>query len=331
LIITRTPYRISFFGGGTDYPSWYGENGGATFSTSFDKYCYISIRNLPPFFDHKYRVSYSQIEHTSLLDDIRHPTVRNVLKFKNVTLGVEVHHNGDLPAMSGIGSSSSFAVGMLNAASALNGKMCHKKQLADEAIYVEQVLNGETVGCQDQIAASFGGLNKITYQPDGFYTVQPVILDREKLELFERHCVLIFTGFSRVASTIAADQVKNIPNKSSELRAIYGLVDESINCLTSVSDPFLEFGRMLRDGWEIKKALNPNITSMGIDAIYQKALSIGAYGGKLLGAGGGGFLLIFAPPQLQQSLKKALQPLTFVPIRFEKSGSTVVLYEPANF
>jgi D-glycero-alpha-D-manno-heptose-7-phosphate kinase len=329
MIITRTPYRISFFGGGTDYPVWYRENGGAVLSTSIDKYAFTSCRYLPPFFEHRSRVVYSRIE---LVDDnnhIEHPVVREGLRYMGVREGVEVHYDGDMPARTGIGSSSSFTVGLLHALYAMQGRMPSKQQLATDAIRVEQELIGENVGSQDQIAAAYGGFNHVTFHPNGSFEVMPIILPAGRLEEFSQHLLLVFTGFSRNASEIAASQVRATPQRRLELLEMRQMVDEGVSILTGDVD-IGDFGALLHEGWQLKRSLTSAISTAAIDDIYNTARNAGALGGKLLGAGGGGFLLFFVRPELRASVINQLQPLTVVPFALDTTGSQVIVYQPAE-
>ncbi len=324
MIISRTSYRISFFGGGTDYPDWYRENGGAVLATTIDKYCYISCRHLPPFFEHKDRIVYSQIELVNDLDEIHHPSVREVLKYLEIKQGVEIHHDGDLPSRSGLGSSSSFTVGLLNALYALKGIMPSKVQLAQDAIYVEQKIIKENVGSQDQVMSAVGGFNRVDFSEDGFQ-VKPITIDKEKQHTLQSHLMLFFTGISRTASHIASEQIYQIPNKKPELTEMCKMVDEGIkilNCSTDLSD----FGRLLHESWMLKRSLTEKVSTLYIDYIYNNALKAGATGGKILGAGGGGFILFFIKPELQESLKAALRGLLYVPFQFESNGSQIIYY-----
>lgn len=327
MVISRTPFRISFFGGGTDYPLWYKENGGAVISATIDKYCYITCRKLPPFFEYRHRIVYSKSEQINTIDEIIHPAVREIFRFMNISDGLEIHHDGDLPARSGLGSSSSFTVGLLNTLYALRGEMITKQRLALEAIHVEQNMIKENVGSQDQVSASYGGLNKISFNRDESINTAPIILDKYKLENLQNHLMLFFTGFSRIASEIAVEQIKNIPQNKKNLEVISAMVDKAINILQS-SDDICDFGKLLNDSWKIKRGLSDKISNPNIDAIYENALNAGAIGGKLLGAGGGGFMLIFARPSDQGKIKERLKKLLLVPWQFENSGSQIVVYHP---
>lgn len=330
MIISRTPFRISFFGGGTDYPAWYRENGGAVLATTIDKYCYISCRYLPPFFEHKHHIVYSQAELVQNIDEIRHPSARETLRFMGISEGVEVHHDGDLPARTGMGSSSSFTVGLLHAFYALKGVMPSKMQLAKDAIHIEQDLIKENVGSQDQTIASFGGLNHIEFNGEHNIEVRPIIIKPQKLELLQNHLMLFFTGFSRTASQIAEEQIKKTPHKKQELTEMYHMVDEAVNILNGDNN-LLEFGKLLHETWQLKRNLTNKISPPHIDYFYETAIRAGAEGGKLLGAGGGGFILFFVRPELQPKVKESLHGLLHVPFRFENLGSQIIFYNPELF
>ncbi len=327
MIISRTPFRISFFGGGTDYPPWYREHGGAVLSTTFDKYCYITCRELPPFFDHKYRIAYSKIENTKSMDDIEHPAIRGVLQEMNLPSGLEIHADADLPARSGLGSSSSFVVGMLNALKALKGERVTKEWLAYEAIRIEQDVLKENVGSQDQTAAAFGGLNVIQFHKDGSLAIDPLILPNQRKENLNNHLMLFFTGFSRIASEIAESKIANLSKKSDELHAIRSMVDDAIDILSSNQD-IRSLGELLHQGWEYKRKLSEKVSTTAIDDLYLRARNAGAIGGKLLGAGGGGFMLICVEPQNRSQVRAALSDLVEVPFKFESTGSQVIYYQP---
>ncbi|MBA4373141.1 MAG: kinase [Thermodesulfovibrio sp.] len=328
MIITRTPFRISFFGGGTDYPVWYRENGGSVLSTTIDKYCYITCRRLPSFFEFKHWIVYSRQEYVSSIDEIQHPAVRETFRFMNIAEGLSVHHDGDLPARSGLGSSSSFTVGLLNTLYAWEGKMVSKEQLAREAIHIEHAMIREDVGSQDQVAAAFGGFNKITFTQDGLFSVDTIIINRTRLELLQNHLMLFFTGFSRTASEIAREQIKATPQKKNELLIMSEMVDESISLLHSTTADIADFGKLMHESWKLKRSLTDKISTRHIDEIYETAYSAGAYGGKLLGAGGGGFMLICARPEDQPAIREKLSSLLMVPFRFENYGSQVIVYQP---
>ncbi len=330
MIISRTPFRISFFGGGTDYPVWYNEHGGAVLATSINKYCYITCRYLPPFFEHKYRIVYSMTEQTHNISEIQHPSARETLNFMDINRGVEIHHDGDLPARTGLGSSSAFTVGLLNALYALKGKMVTKRQLALDAIHVEQDKLKENVGSQDQTTAAFGGFNKIEFGGDQQILVQPVTLNSRKCQLLQDHLMLFFTGFSRIASEIAGEQIKKTPDKKNELSRMREMVEEAIGILNGGNTDITDFGRLLHESWTIKRSLTDKISTPQIDNIYDTALEAGALGGKLLGAGGGGFILFFVEPELQPEVREKLKDLLYVPFKFENLGSQIIYYGPEN-
>ena len=327
MIISRTPFRISFFGGGTDYPAWYRQHGGAVLAATIDKYCYISVRHLPPFFEHRFRVVYSKIENCSAADEISHPAVRGVLQHLQISSGVEIHHDGDLPARSGMGSSSAFTVGLLNALYALQGRMPGKRQLALESIRIEQDVIQETVGSQDQVQAAYGGLNHVTFQADDEFSVRPVVLGRERTHDFNSHLMLFYTGTKRTAANIAQSYVNDIHSKKRSLRITNDLVKEALAILTSDQD-LLALGELMHEAWQIKRGLSDKVSNAGIDALYQRARDAGAVGGKLTGAGGGGFMLLFVPPDRHAVVREALGHLIHVPFRFEFSGSQIIVFEP---
>ena len=328
MIITRTPFRISFFGGGTDYPAWYRRHGGAVLATTIDKYCYITCRRLPQFFDHKHRIVYSRIENVSRNDEIEHPAVRAVLNWANVEEGLEIHHDGDLPARSGLGSSSAFTVGLANAVHALRGKMVSQSTLARDAIHIEQDLIGESVGSQDQVSAAYGGFNRITFSRNDTFDVAPVILNSERRNELHDHLMLCFTGFSRIANEIAKSKIDNMQNREQELKRMGEMVDEGISILTNPDVPIEEFGRLLDLSWRYKRNLSHRVSTPEIDQIYEGAMRAGAIGGKILGAGGGGFMLLFARPERHASIRERLKDLVHVSFHFDNSGSRVVLYQP---
>ncbi len=327
MIISRTPFRMSFFGGGTDYHGWYNENQGAVLATTFDKYCYITCRYLPPFFEHKSRIIYSKIEHVNeSINEIDHPSVREVLRFLNINEGIEIHHDGDLPARTGLGSSSSFTVGLLNSLYALKGQMVTKERLAKEAIHVEQQMIKENVGCQDQVLAAYGGFNHIEFGGSNHLRVQPVTMPPEKLSLLQDHLMLFFTGFSRTASQIAAHQIKNIPNKKAELNRMHEMVQEAVDVLNGRD--LLKFGALLDESWQLKRTLSDKVSTEHIDQMYESATRAGAIGGKLLGAGGGGFVLFFVEPHKKPQVRASLKGMLEIPFRFENLGSQIIFYQP---
>ncbi len=328
MIITRTPYRISFFGGGTDYPAWYRTNGGAVLATSINKYCYITCRHLPPFFEHKHRLVYSKIEDVTTIEEINHPAARAVLKWFDVQDGLEIHHDGDLPARSGLGSSSSFTVGLIHTLHALNGKMISKEELARNSIHVEQDIIGENVGSQDQISASFGGLNRIDFKQDDRFDVQPLLISECRKEELQSHLMLCFTGFSRIADAIAKSKIENFKYRHMELTSMQEMVDEAISILSSTNVSIEEFGKLLDQSWKYKRRLSDKVSTPQIDHIYEEAMRAGAIGGKIMGAGGGGFMLLFAKPEDQPAIRERLKKLVHVTFGFEDAGSRVVLYQP---
>ncbi|MCP3391890.1 galactokinase [Bradyrhizobium sp. CCGB12] len=328
MIITRTPYRVSFFGGGTDYPAWIQEHGGAVLATAIDKYCYITCRRLPPFFEHKHRIVYSIIENVSNIDQIKHPAVRATLQHEGVTEGLEIHHDGDLPARSGLGSSSSFTVGLLHAVQALRGNMSNKDALAKTAIHIEQKMLHENVGCQDQVIAAYGGMNYVRFRADGTFDVSPVIASPERKAQLKSYLMLCFTGFSRFSSEVAKSQLDNMAASAARLKRMRLMVDEGVEIFVNRSLPIEAFGELLHEAWLAKRTLSDKVTTDEIDAIYEAARDAGAIGGKLLGAGGGGFMLLFAKPERHAAIRERLKSLIHVPFDFEDSGSRVVLYQP---
>ena len=331
MIISKTPFRISLFGGGTDYPNWYRENGGSVLATAIDKYCYISCRHLPPFFEHKHRIVYSKVENVKEIKEIQHPSVRAVLSTLETNAGLEIHHNGDLPARSGIGSSSSFTVGLINVINALKGQQISKEDLAKQAIYIEQKVLKESVGSQDQILASFGGFNRINFYPDDTFSITPVIISKSLTDQLQSHMLLFFTGVSRFSSDIAKDKIANFKNRFQELTQIKQMVDEGLSILQSPSTPIAELGKLLHESWQLKRSLSNKVSTPEIDTIYQTGLAAGAIGGKILGAGGGGFILFFAKPENHKNIRKNLKGLVQVSFCFDNTGSKIVLYEPNGF
>lgn len=325
MVIVQTPVRISFFGGGTDYPVWFREHGGAVLATSIDKYTYIQCRRLNAFHDHKHRIIYSKMEDVLNIDEIRHPAVREVFRFMNVVDGIEMHHDSDLPARSGMGSSSSFVVGLIHALHALRGEMIDKETMAREAIHVEQNLINENVGCQDQIMASYGGFNLVNFNTDGSFTVQPVTLRKERLNDLRSHMMLFYTGMRRVASEVAAEQIRNTPNRRSELTTMQEMVAEGMKILSS-GRSITDFGKLLHESWQLKRKISAKISNTSIDDIYEAGLSAGAVGGKLLGAGGGGFILLLAPPERQPEVLAKLNKLIHVKFSFESLGSNIIFF-----
>lgn len=327
MIISKTPYRISFFGGGTDYPVWYLKNSGAVLSTTVDKYCYISCRILPRFFNYKYRIVWSHIENVDTVSEILHPAVRAGLRYLKVNgdLGLEIHHQGDLPARAGMGSSSSFSVGFIKAISALNGKMIGKKDLGMMAVDFEQNILKENVGSQDQMAAAYGGFNVFRFEKDGSIHVEPVTLAKERINELQSHLMLLYTGTSRLSSDIAGEIIENIPAKEAVLQKMMSMVDRAVDILSSKED-ICEFGSLLHQTWTLKQELSCQISNQKINQIYETARQHGAIGGKLAGAGSSGFMILFAKPQHQAQIREALPGYLHVPVRFENQGSTLVHY-----
>jgi D-glycero-alpha-D-manno-heptose-7-phosphate kinase len=329
MIISRTPFRVSFFGGGTDYPGWYRKHGGQVLSTTIDKYCYVTCRYFPPFFDCRHRVVWSVIEAVEGMEEIKHPLVRGILPELGFddTRGVEIHYQGDLPARSGMGTSSSFAVGLVKSLRALQGRMMTSHELALEAIRVEQDVLKETVGSQDQVAAAYGGLNRIEFQRSGDIRVEPVAISTPRIEELESHLMLFYSGTSRLASEVAKTVVVNLEKKAPLLEKMHAQVDEALAILSG-GGPISAFGRLMHEAWEMKRELSPQVSNEKIDACYAKARAAGALGGKLLGAGESGFMLFFVPPDKRPDVKWALVDLLHVPFRFSRQGSTIIHYDP---
>ena len=329
MIISRTPFRVSFFGGGTDYPAWYLKHGGQVLSTAIDKYCYITLRHLPPFFEHRIRAVYSKMEICQSYEELKHPAIRETLRFLKFERNLEIHHDGDLPARSGMGSSSSFTVGLLHALYALKGQMPNKEQLARESIHIEQKLIGETVGSQDQCAAAYGGFNHIIFSPDGEIEVRPLTLSLPRLTELSDHLMLFYTGIMRTASDVAQTYVENLGAKDELMRTMHAMVDDGIK-LVQGSRCICGFGELLHMAWQAKRSLSPNVSNSVVDDLYERARENGAIGGKLIGAGGGGFLLLFVPPSAQNRVRESLCELLHVPFNFCRHGSQIIFYEPSR-
>jgi D-glycero-alpha-D-manno-heptose-7-phosphate kinase len=327
MIITRTPFRISFFGGGTDYPAWYRVHGGAVLGTTINKYCYISCRYLPPFFEHRFRIVYSKTEVCRTIAEIAHPAVREILRYMKIERGVEIHHDGDLPARSGLGSSSAFTVGLLNALYGLKGQIVSKQQLAAESIHIEQDLMKEVVGSQDQALAAYGGFNHIVFLRSGEISVTPMTITHQRSQELNSHLMLFYTGIKRTASDIAQDYVQDLKSKEREMRLIGMLVTQGISILTGEHD-IGEFGKLLHECWQVKRTLSARVSNPYVEELYQQAVSAGAIGGKLIGAGGGGFMLLFVRPQDQSRARERLNKLIYVPFSFEHSGSQTIFFDP---
>ena len=329
MIITKTPFRMSFFGGGTDMPCFFEKHRGAVLSTSFDKYVYVTVRHLPRFFDYTTELIYSKSERISKIDDMEHPMVRNAMKMLDMK-ELHIAYDADLPARSGLGTSSTFAVGLLNAFYCLKGKYRSKKELADDAIYLERTLCNEAGGWQDQIAASFGGLNRIDFDANGYH-VNPVIINSERKNRLNENLMLFFTGFKRFSSDIQKTTTASIEDKQKQLFQMLDLVDEAQHILENNESDLDEFGRLLDVTWRLKRQTGSTISTGSIDALYEKGIKAGALGGKLLGAGGGGFLLFYVQPDKQDNVRKALSNLMEVPFKFERSGTRVIYYTPEFF
>lgn len=329
MIITQTPFRMSFFGGGTDFSQFYNEHGGAVISTTFNKYCYVTVRHLPRFFEYKTHLTYSKTETVNENDEIQHPAIRNAMRWLDMH-EIRLTYESDLPARSGLGTSSSFAVGMLEAFYALKGKYADKRKLADDAIYLERILCAETGGVQDQISASFGGLNRINFSRDG-YTVNPVIISPERKKSLNDNLMLFFTGMSRFSSDIQKQTEKSMPEKTKELLEILSLVDEAEKILVDKNTNLDDFGRLLDYSWKLKRGISNGISTNEIDEQYDCAIKAGALGGKLLGAGGGGFLLFYVPSEKQKNVRAALSNQLYVPFKFENEGTKIIFYEAEDF
>lgn len=330
MIITKTPFRMSFFGGGTDMEDYFKEYGGAVISTTFDKYCYVNVRHLPRFFDYTNEISYSKTERVKSVDEIQHPAVRNAMKMLDMH-ELRLTYEADLPARSGLGTSSSFAVGMLNAFYSLKGKFADKRKLADEAIYLERVLCNESGGWQDQIAASFGGLNRINFSKDG-YEVVPIIISPERKKALNNNLLMFFTGFTRFSSEIQkTNSITSTAEKINRLHEMYKLVDQAEAVLQDSHSDLDDFGRLLDYTWQLKKNTGEKISTSSIDKLYADGIKAGALGGKLLGAGGGGFLVFYVQPEKQEAVKEAMKDLLYIPFEFENSGTKVIYYSPETF
>jgi D-glycero-alpha-D-manno-heptose-7-phosphate kinase len=329
MIICRTPFRVSFFGGGTDYPAWYQQHGGAFLSTTIDKYCYVMCRRLPPFFEVKGRISWSKIENINAIDEIENPVVRECLRMLDIDPSVDIHYHGDLPARSGLGSSSAFTVGLLHALHALNNEYVTKRQLAAEAITIEQSYIRDVVGVQDQTAVAYGGFNHCEIDRSGSLVVKPVIMPPDRMEYLQSHLILLFTGISRHAHSVASSVVQTMDQRLREMTRIRALVDEALAILHRSSD-LAEFGKLMHEGWCMKRSLAAAVSTDTIDQAYEVARGAGAIGGKLLGAGGGGFMLLFAPPERHARILSSLGNLLHVPIAFESQGSQIIFYDPGH-
>ncbi|MCB9030190.1 MAG: kinase [Deltaproteobacteria bacterium] len=323
MIISRTPYRISLFGGGTDFPGWYRRHGGSVVAGTIDKYCYLTCRYLPPFFDFKYRIVWSMIENCHTKDEIKHPAVRAAIDHIEIKRGLEIHHIGDLPARSGMGSSSAFTVGLLHALYALKGRMINKHDLAIEAIHLEQNVLKEAVGSQDQVSAAYGGLNRIDFFPNGEISVQPLTIPNERIKELQDHLMLFYTGIKRTSADITQKFLDDMERKKRQLRIMNDLVKEAIEILNSQQD-ITQVGELLHEAWGVKQGFSKMVSNSEVDDIHAQAIEAGAIGGKLTGAGGGGFLLLFVPPKHQAQVKEALNKFIHVPFSFDFSGSQII-------
>lgn len=331
MVISQTPFRMSFFGGGTDMENYFKEYGGAVLSTTFDKYCYVTVRHLPRFFDYKTHLTYSKMEYVNSYDEIQHPAIRNAMKMLDMH-ELRLTYEADLPAQSGLGTSSSFAVGMLNAFYALKGKYVDKKKLADEAIYLERELCAEAGGWQDQIAASFGGFNRIDFNEYG-YKVTPVIISPEKKNMLNHNLVMFFTGFTRFSSDIQKANKVGEPNadKIKKLKEMHSLVDEAEKILVEKNSNIDDFGKLLDYTWKLKRTTGEKVSTESIDELYKRGIDAGALGGKLLGAGGGGFLIFYVRPENRQNLINVMSDLLYVPFEFEDGGSRIIQYTAEDY
>ncbi len=329
MIITKTPFRMSFFGGGTDVEGYFRENGGAVLSTTFDKYCYVNVRHLPRFFQYSTELAYSKMERVDSVEDIQHPAIRNAMKMLDMH-EIRLTYEADLPARSGLGTSSSFAVGMLNAFYALKGKYADKKRLAEEAIYLERVLCREAGGWQDQIAASYGGFNRINFSSEG-YEVFPVIISPQRKRQLNRNLLLFFTGFTRSSSDVQKQNDLEGRKKRGTLKEIHGLVEEAEKILTDSQTDLDSFGFLLDCEWKLKRGIGDAVSTDYIDRVYRKGIEAGALGGKLLGAGGGGFFVFYAPEECQERVRDALKELLYIPFEFENTGTKIIYYAPESY
>ena len=330
MIISRTPHRVSFFGGGTDYPDYYLKYGGKVLGAAIDKYCYITCRKLPPFFNHTHRIVYSKVETVNQIDEIQHPSIRETLKHLNINSGLEIHHDGDIPARSGMGSSSAFTVGLLKTIYALEGKVISKEEITREAIYVEQELIKENVGSQDQAFAAHGGFKLIEFSTSGDISVNPVIIKPDRLKILEKSLLLVFTGISRMASVAASDKIKNIPDSTDYLFKMKALVDDAYKVITSPDKNLNEFGELLNETWKLKKKLSSEVSTPVIDELYDIVIKNGGIGGKLCGAGGGGFMLFFVEPENRATVIASLKDYLYVPFNFDFEGTKIVVYNNHN-
>ena len=328
MIISRTPFRISLFGGGTDFPAWFEEHGGACLAATINRYCYISLRKLPPFFAHRYRIVYSRVETVAEISEIQHPAARAILQDSGIEVGLEVHHDADLPARAGMGSFSAFTAGLVTAVDAFRGKVVSRQDLARRIIRLQHEVLQEPIGWQDQVSAAYGGLNRLVFHPGGRFEVLPVALSPERTRDLEEHLVLVFTGVSRDSLDLARISLERYPECGPELRRIRELVDEGHAVLTTPGRPLEELGPLLDESWRCRRAIFGHTVGAEIDAVYAAGLEAGALGGNLLGAGGGGFLLFLVPAAARERFRKRMEDRVMVPVGLEHTGSKVVLYQP---
>ncbi len=326
MIITKTPFRMSFFGGGTDMPAFFNEYGGAVISTTFDKYAYVNVRHLPPFMPYYSELCYSRFERVKDIEEIEHPAIREAMRMLDIH-EIRLTYEGDLPARTGLGTSSTFAVGMLNAFYSLKGKYVGKRQLAEDAIYLERELCKENGGWQDQIAAAYGGFNRISFE-DNQFKVTPIIIHPDRKKLLNDSLLLFYTGVSRFSSEIQKDTMSNQNDKIRQLKEMLQLVDDAQRVLEDKHADINEFGRMLDHTWRLKRGTGSKISNNSIDELYKRGIKAGALGGKLLGAGGGGFLLFYVEPDRKDAVIHEFSDLMNVPFMFENEGTSVVHYNP---
>ncbi|WP_288318166.1 kinase [Xylanibacter caecicola] len=329
MIITKTPFRMSFFGGGTDMPAFFNEYGGAVISTTFDKFCYVNVRHMPPFHPYISELVHNRFERVNNIDDIEHPLIRECMRLHDIH-EIRLTYEGDLPARTGLGTSSTFAVGMLNAFCALKGKMMSRRKLAEESIMVEREILKEHGGWQDQIAAAYGGLNRIDFH-DNDFSVHPIIIHPGRKRELDENLMLFYTGVQRFSSEIQADTFAKPVDKTKQLLDMLALVDEAEKILTDKNTSLNKFGKLLDTTWKLKRGTGSRVSNGSIDELYDIALKSGALGGKLLGAGGGGFLLFYCEKEKQPALIKALEKLMIVPFNFENNGAQVLYYSPQSY
>ncbi len=324
MIFSRTPFRISLFGGGSDYPEWYCEHGGKVVGMAIDKHCYISMRELPPFFEHRHRIVHSKIELVSSVDEIQHPAIRGVLEYLPPEVGLQIHHDGDLPARAGLGSSSSFTVGLIHLVKSFYGQETTKEELADAAIHIERDLLKEYVGSQDQVWAAHGGLNQIDFNTDNSFGIKPLMVSNERRQELVSNLMLVFSGYYRFASEIAEKQIANFGKRQTQIHRMMEMVDEAVEIIETPSTPITDIGHMLNDAWKLKRELANEITTPALDEIMEAAMAAGALGGKILGAGGGGFMLFFVEPEKRAKVRKALHRLIEVEFDIDDQGSKII-------